>query len=358
MENDFGVVGKALDWLKSYLSSRKQQVTVKQCLSKEFNLHCGVPQGSCLGPILFLFYISRLYDIIEKHLPNCHGYADDTQLYMSFRPGTNDSEQAAVRALEACIHDVRSWMINNRLMINDSKTEFLLVGTQFQLKKVNIDSIEVGNSTVMPVSSVRNLGSYFDKHMSMDTHISKVCSKAFCGLYHIRKIRKFLDEKSTLTLVHAFVTSHVDYCNALLYGLPKYQYGRLQKILNAAARVVCSIAKFDHITLTLYKLHWLPVEQRIEFKILLMVYKALHGKSPLYIADFIQFDRNSNYDLRSNASQNLVCPETSRKTLGDRAFAHSGPYLWNKLPGHIKNSKSLDTFKQRLKTHLFKIGYA
>ena len=148
--------------------------------------------------------------LLKKHLSNCHGYADDTQLYMSFRPGTNVNEQAAVRALEACIQDVRSWMINNRLMINDSKTEFLLVGTQFQLKKVNIDSIQVGNSTVMPVSSVQNLSSYFDNHMSMDTHISSVCSKAFCGLYRIRKIRKFLNEKSTLRLAfHIHALWHV-----------------------------------------------------------------------------------------------------------------------------------------------------
>jgi hypothetical protein len=138
---------------------------------------------------------------------------------------------------------------------------------------------------VSPVNTVNNLGSWFDMHMSMDMHVGKVCSKAFRSLYHIKQIRKYLTEDSTKILVHPFITSHIDYGNSLLYGIPKYQLDRLQRVLNAAARVVCLIPKFDHITPTLMKFHWLPVKHRVLFKILLIVYKAFHGLAPKYICD-------------------------------------------------------------------------
>ena len=143
------------------------------------------------------------------------------------------------------------------------------------MSKIHIDKITLAESTVKPVKVVRNLGARFDSHMSVNSHIGKVCSKAFCSLYNIRQIRKFLSEETAKILVHSFVASHIDYCNSLLYGLPQYQYNRLQRVLNAAARMVCLVPKFDHITPVLKRLHWLPVRYRVMFKILLLMYKAL-----------------------------------------------------------------------------------
>lgn len=115
-------------------------------------------------------------------------------------------------------------------MINDAKTEFLIIGTCQQLEKTPIESIIIGDTVIKPLESVRSLGSWFDAHMRMNVHIGKICSKAFRGLYNIRQIRIFLTAQSTKTLIHAFVSSHLDYCNALLFGLPKYQLDRLQKV--------------------------------------------------------------------------------------------------------------------------------
>ena len=168
-------------------------------------------------------YASRLFRIVERHLPSVQGYADDTQLYVSFRPGSSASQDEAVRAREACITDIRGWMASHQLMLNDNKTEFLIIGSRQQLCKVNIDNICVGTSEIKPASSVRNLGAWFDSSMTMNVHVGKVCSKAFRGLYMIRQIRKFLSEESTKTLIHAFVSSHLDYSNSLLYGIPQYQ---------------------------------------------------------------------------------------------------------------------------------------
>ena len=158
-----------------------------------------------------------------------------------------------------CIANVRSWFIANRLMINDAKTEFLIIGTRQQLGKASIESIIISDTLIKPLESVRNLESWFDAHMRLNVHICKICGKAFRGLYNIRQIRKFLTVQSTKTLVHAFISSHLDYCNALLFGLPKYQLDRLQKLQNAAVRGIFQIPKFDHTTpsliivLALYK---------------------------------------------------------------------------------------------------------
>ena len=235
-----------------------------------------------MGPILFTLYVSRLFKIIFQHLPSIHGYADDTQIYLSFRPCSIHSEINAVSAIEMCIADVRSWFIANRLMINDATTEFLIIGTRQQLEKTSIESIIIGDTLIKPLESVRNLGSWFDAHMRMNVHIGKICSKAFRGLYNIRQIRKFLTVQSTKTPVHAFISSHLDYCNALLFGLPKYQLDRLQKVQNAAARVIFQIPKFDHITPALIDLHWLPVTFRVQFKLLLLLQVITQPKSSLH----------------------------------------------------------------------------
>ena len=129
---------------KSFLATRRQRVTVDGRKSRDSDVMSGVPQGSYLGPILFLLYASRLFHVVKKHLPQVQGYADDTQLYLSFQPGSCMSQDDAVRAMEACISDVRGWMVNYQSKFNDEKTEFLIIGSRQQLSKVNINAIHIG----------------------------------------------------------------------------------------------------------------------------------------------------------------------------------------------------------------------
>ena len=158
--------------------------------------------------------------------------------------------------------------------------------------------------------------------------------------------------QSTKTLIHAFVSSHLDYCNALLFGLQKYQLDRLQKVQNAAARVILQIAKFDHITPALIDLHWLPVTFRVQLKLLLFVYKSLHNLSPSYIKDLLSLKPAANYALRSSAKSLLFVPKVNCSSLGDRAFAHAAPVLWSSLPLTFRTSSSLAILKSNLK-HVF-----
>ena len=202
---------------------------------------------------------------------------DDTQLYLSFKQSDTFSEVEAVSAMQKCICDVRAWMREDHLMLNDDKTEFLIIGSRKQLSKVSIQSINVGQAEVSSVVSARNLGTCFDTHLDMGTHITKTCSSAFYYLYNIRHIRKYLSRESTEKLVHAFISSRLDYWNSLLYGIPEYQTRKLQRVINASARLIYRAPKFCHIRPLLAELHWLPVSARIHYKILLITYKILHG---------------------------------------------------------------------------------
>ena len=204
LESDFAVANQALLWIKPFLSGRKQRVVVEQKQSRDFDAATGVLQSSCLGPILFIMYASRLFHVVKKHLPNIQCYADDTQLYLSFRPDSTTSQDKAVFSMERCISDIRAWMTNNYLKLNDTKTEFLVIGSRQQLTKIKIDSIRSGSTEIKKVSSVRNLGVWFNTSMTMTTHIGKACSKAFFGLYKIKQIIKFLSEKATVYVYSRF----------------------------------------------------------------------------------------------------------------------------------------------------------
>jgi len=188
----------------------------------------------------------------------------------------------------------------------------------------------------------------------MSVHIGKICSKAFHGLYKIQQIRESLSPETTKTLVHAFDSSHLDHCNSLLFGVPNYQSDRLQKVLNAAARLFVDLSKFDHISSAFHDLHGLPVIYRGRFKLLLLVYKALNNQAPDYIKDFLHIKTNTTYRLRSQDHNLLAIPRTKHRTFGDRALAHFWTFFWNKPPREIRLNPTLAVFKSKLKTYFFK----
>lgn len=186
--------------------------------------------------------------------------------------------------------------------------------------------------------------------------MNNVCRIAY---YHLRSngsIRRYLSEEAAKSLVHGLVTSRLDYCNALLVGLPNTLIRKLQLVQNTAARVVARTPKRQHITPVLYQLHWLPVQARIEYKVLLYVYKALTGAAPQYIADLIQ-QRSQPRTIRSSGTIQLVEPRVRTKSYGHRTFRCAAAKLWNSLPSDMRTITTIAAFKKSLKTHYFRLHY-
>ena len=193
----------------------------------------------------------------------------------------------------------------------------------------------------------------FDENLGMHQHVSKVCRTAYFHLHKIARIRNYLNHRAACTLIHAFITSHIDYCNSLLYGIPSYLLNKLQRVQNSAARLVLHLRKYEHITPALVQLHWLPVKFRINFKVLLTVFKVLNGKAPKYIEEMITVNTNARYNLRSADNFMLKVSSYKCKTFGGHAFPVYAPRLWNTLHLELRLVGNINLFKQKLKTYLF-----
>ena len=345
----FGISGVALSWIRSYMTGRKQCVKVNNITSEAKNLNCGVPQGSVLGPLLFTMYTTPLGDLLRQRSANYHLYADDTQLYIVFEVHEADN---AINQLESTISFVKTWMTQNMLKLNTNKTEFLLISDRKQLSKLNNISLQVGSDTIWPADAARNIGITFDSCLSLIPQISNCARSALFHLRNIGKVRKYLSEDASAQLVHSLVTSRLDYGNALLINLPACHLKKLQHVQNIAAKIVTRSGKYEHITPILKSLHWLPIHARIDYKIALLVYKAMNGRAPSYIQDLL-VPYVPNRNLRSTGTGLLQEPKFRTKTYGMRAFSVAAPKLWNSLPSDLRLCAKYDSFTKLLKTYLF-----
>ena len=354
LSSRYGITGKALEWFKSYLKDRTQSVVIGDSPSDRAILKWGVPQGSVAGPLLFTLYSAPLQDVITSHGVGTIVYADDTQLFLTFDPEDRDE---ALHRIEKCIEDVKRWAVENKLVLNDAKTELIHFTSRFSTSSLPPPRITIGDSEIVASLSARNLGVKVDHNLRMSDHISSVCQSALAALRRIGQIRPFLDSVTCARLVHALVTSRLDSCNSILFGLPLHEINRLQRVQNTAARLVARISRHEHITPVLKTLHWLPVHERTIYKLLLLTYKAVHGMSPVYIAENILLYKPS-YNTRSSSKLLLdYTRKSSTKYYGDRAFATAAPTLWNNLPFTVRSSPTVAIFKTRLKTHLFSVKY-
>jgi len=223
--------------------------------------------------------------------------------------------QSIAPRLQHCIADVASWCGSRRLQLNAAETELMWFGSTASLRSLSQSrrTVVIGSDILQPVESVRNLGVHLDSKLSMQTHVAKVTQTCFFQLRRLRQIPRLLGRDVTANVVAALVLTRLDYGNALIAGLPYWTIAPLERVINTATRLVYGLRLRDHVTDATIKLHWLPICARIQYKLCLLVHRALIGQSPSYVAELLQPVTARHPSLRSANSNALLVPRTSLK---------------------------------------------
>ena len=249
-----GINNDALRYLENYLADRKFCVQIGNSFSPYEPLRRGVPQGSVLGPILFCIYTIGLSRVLQSFGLKFKLFADDTQFYMCI----NDID-ITIENINEVLKSVKEWMDFKHLKLNENKTEYMLIGKKDSLRILSGTNITINGNVVQTAERVKDLGVTIDSNLTLNSQINNVVRTTGYHLRNIAFIKKYIDEDSMKKLVINCITSRIDYCNSIYYGLPKYQLKKLQKILNRAARLIKGVSPRERITPTLIGLHWLPM---------------------------------------------------------------------------------------------------
>jgi hypothetical protein len=306
----------------------------------------GVAQGSVLGPRFFNIYTKPLYQYMEPTGFDIDGYADDNQLLKRFLPVQQG--YALADSIQHCLNCILQWMNEYFLRLNQDKTKILVIAPPSIRLEIRIGGVFLGNTCVRFVDSAKDLGVILDSELSFDSQINKLVKSCFMIIRKLYSIKPFLSSDHLKSLVCTNVFSQLDYCNSLYYGISSTSIKKLQRVQNSAARLVRTKNSSLSLDNIFYNCHWLRVNERILFKILLTVHKCVNHKSPDSICVLLTFGE-------SVRTKKLL--ETKIKTkYGERAFSHAGPKLWNLLPISIRTEEDTVKFKSRLKSFLMLNG--
>lgn len=255
---EYGFKSPAVDWIENYLSNRQQCVSFNGSLSNVKNLKCGLPQGSCLGPLLYAIFGNDLPKVLEK--ASVAMYADDTIIY-----GGNLNELNIV--LQEELATVSNWVEKNRLKLNTSKTKAIVVASIYALRANPTLTISLQGVNIEQVKEAKLLGVWLDDTLSWTTHIHKLTTKMSCGNSVIRKSRFFLTGTTLKQVIHALVLAHLEYCPLLWSSASKHNLNKIQLTQNRAARLALNCSIREHVDVMHSRLSWLTVEQRVASKL-------------------------------------------------------------------------------------------
>ena len=359
LEKRFGITGTTRKWYESYLRPRSFRVEVGKERSQPRQLDYSVPQGSIQGAFLFVAYASTLEEIVNKNTLELNGFADDHSVRRMFKPSKlgHKDELETIAIIEESMLDIKSWMDQVRLKMNESKTKFIYYGWPSQLDKCITQHINVNGEHIEKAEITKYLGAYLDSKLDFKEHIKTKCKAAMLNIFRISAARKSLTRSTCNKLMVTLVLSHLDYVNSLLGKLPSSSINKMQVVQNIVAKITLGRGKYDSTTSCLQTLHWLPIRKRIEYEIISLVFKCLHGDAP-HLERLIKHTTPARKGLRSEKdTTKLLVPKTSRKTFAAQSFSVLGPELWNKLPSELCQINNYTTFKKELKTYLFRQAF-
>ena len=342
----YGIQGYALQWFKQYLTDRTQCVRLGNSLSDIKPISIGVPQGSVLGPILFLLYVNDL----PQHIKNeqCNMFADDTIIYSS---GQSISEIQS--KLQMAIDSVIPWYESNRLAVNTEKSSVMLIGKKTQIRDNNLN-IYINNVLVNETNCTKYLGLFIDTILSWDVQCDNLCRHISGKIAVLRRIRSFIKPSIMKVIYDRTIQPVIDYGCSVWYNTTSKNLEKLQKVQNYAARIISG--NFDYINVRsislIRSLKWMTISERCEYLTAMLMFKAINGLVPNYLSDSIVMAGESHdRDTRLSESLDVHIPSHNSSAL-KRSFIYNGSVLWNALPEEIKASDSIFTFKKRYKEQI------
>lgn len=334
-----------LRWFNSYLSDRRQLVDVSGVHSSTANISCGVPQGSILGPLLFLIYVNDMSAVVKNKLLL---YADDSGILVSGK-----CKADVERALEEDLHLVSEWLVDNKLSLHLGKTESILFGSKHRLRSNSSLDIKCNGTNIKPTSSVKYLGATIDQSLSFDAMARSVLQKVNARLKYLYRKQDFLTQHTKKLLVMSLIQCHFDYCCSIWYpGLTQSLKNKLQVTQNKLIRFILGLDPRSHIGPAQFReLNWLPVSKRVDQIILCHVFKVKKGLAPDYMLEgFISQDSIHSYKTRLSKKGAFAIPKV--KGFGSKSFCFLGCSMWNSLPAELSHIGRLLPFKSAVKQYL------
>ena len=323
-------------------------------LSDRQKIEYGVPQGSILGPLLFIIYMNDLPLFVTN--AQISMYADDTSLYNNIKSVSEIKDNLIPAFLKIC-----DWLRSNKLSLNTLKTEFMVIGSQNKLNNMDSDPmttpylISMDGFTIKRTKVVKYLGLVVDDALTWSQHIDYISTKIAQGVGILKRTRSFLPKQSLLTLYQSMIEPYFRYCNIVWGQCNETLLDRLQTLQNRAARVIANISyeAADHNSL-LCDYGWLNVRNLIRLDLGVFMYKTQKGLAPDVFYDlYHSVTELHSYNTRSAYNGNLQIPLTNLRA-GDKAISVSGARIWNNIPNSVKQAQSLDIFKRELKEYLIK----
>ena len=338
-----GLHESAIAWFKSYLYGRQQSVEISEAISNPMTVTCGVPQGSILGPLLFLIYINDIYTAVRCKLLL---YADDSALLVSGK-----DTQLIQESLSSELEAAREWLISNKLSLHLEKTESILFGSKCKLNTCSSIQVRCAGTTLASQTHAKYLGIDLDQSLTGERVADKISCKSNAKFKKNYRHTKNINMKTKKLLTTALIQCHFDYaCSSWFSGLTKKYKSRLQCTQNKVIRFILNAPARTHIGLREFRL-MLPVELRVKQLKLNLVYNVINGKAPKYMSNLINVACKQHGINTRSSVMSLRVPYV--KSFGPTSFYYTGIHAWNELPFPIQSVQNMRQFKCLLKQFLF-----
>lgn len=346
LKDQFGIHGVELKWFESYLMNRQQVCFVNGHTSLPKKMRCGIPQGSILGPLMFLLYVNDMPDYLKKTTPCL--YADDTQI-----SSASDDFDTLIDNLNYDLNNVQKWLSKNKLQHHPTKSKVMFIGSSYNLNnKVGDKPILLNNVPVSRTSTYTCLGVDIDEKLNWEKHVDTICSKVSAGIGAMRRVKPYVPPATLQTIYKSLVQPYFDYCSPLWDNCGKTLQEKLQKFQSRAARVITGTSYDVRSVDVLDTLGWQTLDVRRSQNKSIFMYKILNKHTAPNLNELF-CKRNisqNNYNLR-NSETDLSLPKPKTEFL-KKGFGYSGAMLWNHLSQDSKQSETLCSFKRAIRQTL------